>query len=173
MDWIFDHLNVVIVLGFVIASLAKHLLDAKTAERETPDEMSDEEEVFGPDQGWPQAKPAVPPPLVRHAPPPPPPPLPPSPIVRAGPPQHSREYENDVILKRQQDMQDRIRQIKESKANTTGGASATRARVAASQSNAKTVQPAKASLGASLRNPREIRRAVVMREILGPPLGLR
>lgn len=165
MDWIFDHLQIVIVLGFVLASLAKRILDSKTAERESPGEMMDEDDVFGPDQGWPQPKPAVPPPLVRYVPPPP--------LVRESPPQHSREYETEIVLKRQQDMQERLRQIKESKATTTGGASATRARVAASQSNAKAVQPAKASLRTALRNPKEVRRAIVMREILGPPLGLR
>ena len=165
MDWIFDHLQIVIVIGFVLASLAKRLLDAKTAERESPDETMDDDDVFGPGRDWSQPMPSVPPPLVR--------PVTPPPLVREFQPQHTREHENEIVLKRQQDLQDRLRQIKETKANTTGGASATRARVAASQTNAKTLQPAKASLREALRNPKEVRKAIVMREILGPPLSLR
>ena len=61
----------------------------------------------------------------------------PPPIPRETVTTHSREQEAELVLKRQQEMQERIRQIKESKANTTGGASATRARVAAAQSKAK------------------------------------
>ena len=168
MDWIFDHFQVVALIVIVIGSLVKRFLEAKAAERQARDEMPDEGEMFDPGEAWepPQSQPmpSVPPPLVRMTPPP---------LTRESTPQHSREYEAEVILKRQHDMQERIRQIKESKATTSGGASATRARVAASQSNAKTLQPGKAGLREVLRNPKEIRRAIVMREILGPPLGLR
>lgn len=167
MDWIFDHFQIVVLIAVVLASMAKRFLETKAAEREAPREMPDDNEVFEPRDDWQpvqgQPAPSVPPPLVRQVPPP----------LRESPPQHSREYENEVILKRQNDMQERIRQIREAKATTTGGASATRARVAASQSNAKALQPAKANLRKALRNPKEIRRAIVMREILGPPLGLR
>lgn len=168
MDWLFDHFQLVVLVGLALASWLKHRMDAKTAEREERGEMPDAEDVFGPGEGWGPTPapplPSVPPPLVRQVPPP---------LVRDSTPQYSRESEAEVILKRQLDMQERIRQIKASKATTSGGASATRARVAASQSHAKAAQPGKSGLRGVLRNPKEIRRAIVMREILGPPVGLR
>lgn len=167
MDWIFDNFQIVVLIAVVIGSLVKRILEAKTAEKEARDQM-DEGDVFEPDEEWapPQAapRPSVPPPLVRQSPPP---------LVFQSPPRHSREHETEVILKRQQDMQERLRQIKESKTTTTGGASATRARVAASQSNARALQPGKIGIRQALRNSKEIRRAIIMREILGPPVGLR
>jgi hypothetical protein len=167
MDWIFDNFQIVVLIAVVIGSLAKRFLEAKAAEKQARDEMPDEDDVFEPGE-WmlPQAppQPSVPPPLVRQSPPP---------LVFQSPPQHSREFEAEVILKRQKDMQERIRQIKESKTTTSGGAAATSARVAASQSNAKALQPGKVGIRQALRNPKEIRRAVIMREILGPPVGLR
>ena len=168
MDWIFDHFQIVVLIAVVIGSLVKRYFEAKVAEREARDEMPDEGEIFDAGEAWqpPESppQPSVPPPLVWQASPPP---------LRDVPAQHSREFEAELILKRQREMQDRIRQIKESKATTSGGASATRTRVAAEQSNAKPVVAAKAGLRQALRNPAEVRRAVVMREILGPPLGLR
>lgn len=166
MDWIFDNFNIVAIIGIAFASWLKHRFDTKRAEQE--EQAPAEEEIYGPPEGWepPASRPApsVPPPLFRQSPPP---------IPREAATGHSREQEAETVLKRQQDMQDRIRQIKESKANTTGGASATRARVAASQSNAKALKPAKTGLREALRNPQDVRKAIVMREILGPPLGLR
>ena len=71
-------------------------------------------------------------------------------------------------------MQDRMRQIKETKAATTGNAAATRTRIAAASKPApKPFQPGKTGLRRALRSRKEIRRAIVMKEILGPPLGLR
>jgi hypothetical protein len=167
MDWIFDNFQIVVLIGIAFASWLKHRFDTKMAEREAQETNQDED--FEPADGWEpqqyQPQPSVPPPLVRQATPPP--------LIREAPAQHSREYEADLILKRQNDMQERIRQIKESKANTTGGAAATRARVAASQSKVQPIQAEKTGLRRTIRNPREIRKAVVMREILGPPVGLR
>lgn len=166
MDWIFDHFQIVVLIAVVIGSLVKRFLEAKAAEKEARERM-DEGDIFDPGEDWepqqPEQRPFVPPPLVRTTPPP---------LVLETPHPHSREHEADVILKRQQDMQERIRLIKESKANTTGGAAATNARVSAAQSRAKPIKAAKASLRGDLRNPKELRRAIVMREILGPPVGL-
>ena len=168
MDWIFDNFQIVVLIAVVIASLAKRFLEAKTAEKQTRDEMPDEGDIFDSGEDWQpmsgQPQPSVPPPLVRQTPPP---------LVFESPPRHSREHEAEVILKRQKDMQERLRQIKESKTTTSGGAAATSARVSATQSRVKPIKPAKAGLRGALRNPKEIRRAIVMREILGPPVGLR
>jgi len=168
MDWIFDHFQIVVVIALAVASWLKHRMDAKMAEQEEPQprqEMPDQEDVFGPDEEWripqEQTMPAVPPPLVQVSPPP-------MPMA-----QYEAEREATAALKHQADLQERLRQIRETKATTTGGASATRARVAATQSHAKPAAAAKARIRTALRRPTEIRRAIVMREILGPPLGLR
>lgn len=168
MDWIFDNFQVLALVGIAIASWFKHRMDAKAAEREereARERMPDQEEVFIPDEEWQipqeQAMPSVPPPLVRAS----PPPLPMA--------QYEADREAAAVLKHQTDLQERLRQIRETKATTTGGASATRARVAASQSHAKPAAAAKTGIRTALRNPKEIRRAIVMREILGPPVGLR
>ena len=167
MDWIFDHFQLVVVIALAVASWFKHRMDAKAAEREeheAREQMPDQEDVFGPDEEWrlpqEQTMPA-PPPLVRANPPP-------MPMA-----QYEANQETAAALKHQADLQERLRQLRETKATTTGGASATRARVAASQSHAKPSAAAKIGLRSALRNPKEIRRAIVMREILGPPLGLR
>ena len=168
MDWIFDHIQIVALIGIAIASWLKSRMDAKAAEREEQrprQEMPDEEDLFGPDEEWripqEQTMPSVPPPLVRTSPPP-------MPMAS-----EEREREAAAVLKHQADLQERLRQIRETKATTTGGASATRVRVAASQTHAKPAVAAKAGLRSALRNRKETRRAIILREILGPPLGLR
>lgn len=167
MDWIFDNFQILALVGIAFASWLKHRFDTKMAEREEQRTLDDED--YDPADDWEsrqnQPSPSVPPPLVWPTPPP---------LTREVPAQpYSRESEADLILKRQHDMQERIRQIKESKANTTGGAAATRARVAASQSKIQPIQAEKTGLRRTIRSPREIRKAVIMREILGPPVGLR
>jgi hypothetical protein len=156
MKWILEHFQIVVVIALAVASWLKHRADlrkSEQAESQPPGEMADGEEVFGPEDEWriPQEQT-----------------LPPAP-----PPLRVDMSEIDALLKRQQDMQERLRQIKQTKATTTGGASATRTRVAASQSHAKPLVPGKAGLRASLRDPKQTRRAIVLREILGPPPGLR
>jgi len=180
MNWILDHFQIVALIALALASWMKRRMDMKRAEqepRQPPAEMADDEDVFGPGGGWQipprQPQPSVPPPLVRQGPPP---------LMSPSPSHTVADYANAAILKRQQDIQERLRLIRETKvttsggtakATTTGGAAATRTRVSAAQSHAKSVTPAKAGLRASLRKRQEIRRAIVMREILGPPLGLR
>ena len=168
MDWIFDNFQIVALVGIAFASWLKHRLDTKMAEREEQRTNEDEED-YDPADDWEarqnQPSPSVPPPLVWPTPPP---------LTREAPArQVARESEADLILKRQHDMQERIRQIKESKANISGGAAATKAQVAATRGKTQPNQTAKSGLRQSLRNPREIRKAVIMREILGPPVGLR
>ena len=75
-------------------------------------------------------------------------------------------------LKHQQNLAERLRQIRENKATTSGGASVTRARVAA-KGIAKSNVPLPVTLRQRLQNPVEIRRAIIMREVLDPPVALR
>lgn len=160
MDWIFDHLQIVVLIVVVIGSFVKQFLDAKAAERQARKDMEERGDVFGPEEDWEPVEPG-PPPLVFPTPPPLQRELPPPLLI------------DEALLKRQQDMQDRMRQIKETKATTSGNAAATRTRIAAEERHPKTVKPVKAGLRTGLRSRKEIRRAVIMKEILDPPLGLR
>jgi len=171
MQWIFDNFQVVAVVFLIAASLVKRFLEAKAEERQARERMDEPEEAgpFEPDE-WrmPEAPaPSVPPPLERRTPPP----------VRqaAGPPPLRVDTADvELILKRQQEMEERLQQYKAARAatraNTTGGAAATNDRVI------KRAAPAASAAGglrSTLLSRSETRRSIVMREILGPPLGLR
>lgn len=185
MDWIFDHLKFVIIAIFIIGSIVKSRLEGKGT---GPDDLPDprrrnapEKRRDAPDQSYrktPQRIPSVPPPLTRVN-------VPasvPSPPVSQ--PQTAYNYtipgaaaaaqdEAARMLKHQQDLAAHLSQIQATKATTTGGAAATRARIAASKGKAKSFVPGPISIRARLRNPAEARRALVMREILDKPVGLR
>ena len=158
MDWIFDNFQILALVGLALASWLKSRVDAKAAEREEQEarrELENPEEYFGPDEAWGAPhQPSVPPPLVRTVPPPVP------------------VFETEAELKRQMEIQERLRQIRETKAVTSGGAAATRARTKEAKAP-KTASAVPVGLRGALRNHGQVRRAVVMREILGPPLGLR
>lgn len=165
MDWIFDNLQIVVLVLLGIGSMVKSFFDAKAkqaAEREA--EWRPPSEVpLDDDTSYRKAQPTVPPPLARHATPPP--------LRMAG---YDAEAANETAkaLKHQNDLAARLRQIRENKAATTGGASATRARIA-SKGTAKPLKQTPLTIGRRLRDPAEVRQAFVMREILDPPVGLR
>ncbi|MCU0750911.1 MAG: hypothetical protein MUF13_15335 [Akkermansiaceae bacterium] len=175
MDWIFDNFQILALVGLAFASWLKHRFDAKMAEREEREARNnrpqEEEEYLGPEENWNNpyepAQPYVPPPLPQT--PQGPPPLPSS----EQPLRHSREGEAAAVLQRQQDMQERFRKIKEARATTSGGAAATRARLATSRTGAVPVVSTPPSIRTALKNPSELRRAIVMKEILSPPVSLR
>ena len=165
MDWIFDHFQIVVIVLLGIGSLVKSMFDAKAkqaAEREadwdpTPEVPLDD------DTSYRKVQPSVPPPLTQPATPPP--------IRMAG---YEAEVANEAakVLKHQRDLAERMRQIRDNKATTTGGASATRARIAA-KGVIKPLKQTPLTLRRRLRDPAEVRQAFIMREILDPPLGLR
>lgn len=161
MDWIQENFQIVLLVLLALGSWLKSRHDAKNAERE---ESQQETETFDPeDYEWEEKpEPATPPPLVRPA-------VPPALPMAA----FEASREAATTLKHQQDLAERLRQIRETKATTTGGASATRARVAASKKPAKALAAAPISLRGRLRNKTELRRAVVMREILDAPVSQR
>ena len=76
------------------------------------------------------------------------------------------------MLKHQQDLAAHLKQIHDTKATTTGGAVATRARIAA-KGKTQVAAGVPLSLRARLKSPAEVRRAFVMNEILGRSVGLR
>jgi type IV secretory pathway VirB10-like protein len=167
MEWIFDNFQIVAIVALVLGSLVKQFLEAKAEERrarERNEQEPAEEEIFGPDEDWEESRPspASPPPLVRPG----PPPLfrpPPVPQFQPPPP------EAEEALKRQLDMQERLRQIREEKA-----ARAKQAASPAAASKSRTGSAAAATtIRGALSRPGDARRAIVLREILGPPVGLR
>lgn len=178
MDWILDHLKFVIIAAFIIGSLVKSRLEGKA---QGSDGLPDLGKGKPPDKSYrkmPPRMPLVPPPLTRASDPVP------APNVPSAPPATAYNYtipgaavaaqdELARMLKHQQDLAEHLRQINANKATTTGGAAATRARVAAIKTKAKPFASAPLSIRARLQNPAEVRRAFVMREILDKPVGLR
>jgi len=164
MQWITDNFQVVALVLIAFAGWIKSRADARNAEQEPPEEPYDEREVFGPDEPWEQTAPdpGVPPPLIRTS----PPELSPAAVFEAN-------RESEAVLKHQQNLAERLRQIRETKATTTGGAAATRARVAASKLPKSVTVAAPLSLRARLHDKGELRRAFVLKEILAAPLSQR
>ncbi len=81
--------------------------------------------------------------------------------------------EQAKALKHQLDLAAHLRLLLDTKATTTGGAAATRARVAAKGKGATPAAAALPSMRQTLRDPAAVRRAFALREILDPPLSLR
>ncbi len=183
MDWIFDHPQIILLIILGVGSMLKSAVEAraeKAAERDFTEERENRVPIDQ-DTSYRKVMPSVPPPIQRAD---RPPPLPagrtPSPKKRrkvkpasTAPPSFSAAEEAAGILKHQRDLAERLRQIRETKATTTGGAAATRARVAAKDTKQPTQSLGPISLRKRLTNPAEVRRAFVMREILDRPVGLR
>lgn len=171
MDWIFENLQVLLFIIVVVVSFAKRYLDSK---RE-----ASEEQMETPDEDWtplpPPRRQSGPPPLGRTGGSPPMagpvPPLRNAQRPAAPPPLSASMTEAASALQRQQEMMDRLQSAKEAKAQRAKAAGTShRSPVKAS----KTVQtPTAGGLTGILRNRNEIRRAVILREVLGPPLGMR
>lgn len=158
MQWIFDNFQIVAIVAIVLGSFVKQFLEAKAEERRAREEMerNPPEEVFGPDEEW-ETVPTAPPPLMRPSPPP-----------LAQPPPLRRSVEADeAVLRRQEEMQERLRLAREAKAAKAREAAA----VMTNGTPVKSVR--KTGLRGALADRAETRRAIVLREILGPPVGLR
>jgi hypothetical protein len=152
MKWILEHFQIVVIIVVAFVYWLKERLEAKMAERQMREELPDIDE---PGEFH---EPAVDMPS-------------PSPPRPSG---YERAVANEAAAaeKHRQKLAGHLRRIRETKANTTGDAAATRARVTAKDVKTATVA-APTRLRSRLRHPAEIRRAVVMREILDPPVGLR
>lgn len=161
MQWIFDHFQIVVIIAVIVGSLAKQFLEAKAAERRAREEQN-EGDIFDPGEDWqpqyPQPSPSVPPPLVRNVPPP---------LARSATPP-PLVSDTEALLKRQQDMQDRLKQIKEAKVYTQAPKM-----TSPNAKRAKSKGATSPTLTGALRDRNQVRRAFVMREILGPPVGLK
>jgi hypothetical protein len=164
VDWIFENFQIFILIALGIGSVVKSLLESKARKKEQESEQHPGE-VFTPDEDDREpAMPSVPPPFIRQAVPPP---------LRKRGDYEEVAAETAKALKHQNDLAERLRQIRETKATTTGGAYATRTRLSAKMAPAVSSGGTSPGIRARLRNPAEVRRAFVMREILDPPLSLR
>jgi hypothetical protein len=160
MRWILENfqLAVIIVGAFIywLKSIAeKRLAAKKMAERREQEEEfpdSDDSRPWEEYGEMPAGMPPIPPRLPGY--------------------EEAAAREAAALERHQQKLAGRLRKMQENKAETTGDAAATRARVTAKDVKTAAVA-APARLRSRLRQPAEIRRAIVMREILGPPVGLR
>lgn len=175
MNWISDHFQIVILVLFALGSLAKTLIEKAVAKKneETWTNEDREEVPLDDDKSYRKSLPPAMPTERRAS---VPPPLAPRQVIPANLQLEGYEAasarEAAAALKHQQDLAERLRQIRATKATTTGGAAATRARIA-SKGAAKATRPVPHTLRGRLRDPAEVRRAFVLREVLGPPVGLR
>ena len=180
MDWILDNFQIVALVGLALASWLKARMDAKAAEQEerrAREEMADSEEMFGPPESWEEADREMSPvPPIQGFPPPLPTQVSPPPLPNVAQAAEAALREQEA-LQRQIDIQERLKQIRESKAVTSGGAAATRARNEARQNRPTTAVAQTAAISPSvkqsLKQRSSIRRAIILREILGPPVSLR
>lgn len=167
MDWIFDNVQIVALLALALASWIKSQMDAQAAQREEQrarEEMAGRGEVDGydsdPIEPWDEMP--MPPEV------PPPPPL----FTVSLPTVSSVAIDTDTELTRQMEMQERLREFREKRVVTTGGAAATR-KLTASKQTGYAAPGVRNGLREIVRKRGEVRRALVLREILGPPLALR
>lgn len=190
MNWILDNIQIIIGIAAAIAYWLTNLRTAK-AELPPPDHEVEVEDVFGPDFDFGER---------RDEPAPrrevlPPPPLHPRPHVP--PPLPVMASAAAAELARQQGLMDRLNRLRKTEAPAVpaiaaaprasgGGRAARTAKVARVARVAKTARLAKTSTAAyeipatstnalrqRLQDQHEIRRAIVLREVLGPPLGMR
>ncbi|MFT3868528.1 MAG: hypothetical protein QM715_08520 [Nibricoccus sp.] len=78
---------------------------------------------------------------------------------------------DQAVLERQQRLSAQLRELDEKRRHTVGKAEAFAEKTAAAMASSDTA--ARGSLLADLRNPASVRRAIVLREVLGPPVALR
>lgn len=199
MDWIFDNLQ---ILLFIAAGIAYSINSLRQAKAELEDERNREqqpvdlEEIFGPDFDFnsppdrqPQTEVINPPPLPSIQPNPQSPPATPrvkrefpqagqSPQYPESPHQKSPALGTiETELERQRTLEQKILALRQNRESRNSGAAATQRSVAAKNTNALTAKHQKTTttenLRSRLRNPKETRRAIVLREILGAPVGMR
>jgi hypothetical protein len=194
MDWILDNLQIVALALWALAVWIKKVIDHRIARRQArefppePEELPDgfdrevdqEEEEISLDDWVERPSPPPPPSL-----PPPrsPPPLPP--VAHPGGARNGSPYAESphagawsTLSRQAEETLPPPAPPRESRATTTGGAAATRLRLGAerdpsTEPSNPSVRRRSAALKRQLAQPREIRRALVIKEILDAPVSLR
>ncbi len=172
MDWIFDNFQIVVLIALAVGSVVKQMADnakAKKEQREQPDRDWEEPEWQEPETTWtslPVPQEYQPPPLPRSSPPP---------LLKhfeshQPPPLVAVVADSGELLRKQLEMQEKARAIRENKATEKTRKLELRAR---SATRAKTVYSADITIRNLLANPSSARKAIVLREILDKPLGMR
>lgn len=156
MDWIFENLQFLIAVGAGIAYWINKVREDREARRMEDDENTEatdwDYEAYDPEPEEEEPEmipvPAPMPRIVIHQ--RIPPPLPP---------------QADPVADRQREMMERLKTLRAERAAAAQKGAPRTTRTTASSGNA--------GLRSRLRDKNEIRRAIVLREILGPPAGLR
>lgn len=172
MDWIFENFQVVALIALAIGSVVKQMAEAakaKREQREQPEEPEwQEPEWQEPETTWtsiPIPPEYQPPPLPRAA----PPPL--APHIEIHRPQQAAPADaSGELLRKQLEMQEKARAIRENKATEKTRMLEQRAR---SATRVKTVRTAAIGIRSQLSRPSTARKAIILREVLDKPLGLR
>jgi len=163
MNWILEHFQIIALIALGVGSVLKSTLEKK-GKQQSEQEDNGSEEVFAPDEVV--NKPPLPDHVGQDV------------QQRVPPPLRELGYDAAVAdeaakaLKHQQDLANKLQKLRDNKATTTGGAAVTRARVMSKGSKMPHSMPA-LTIRARLRSRQEIRAALVMSEVLAPPVGLR
>jgi len=202
MDWIFENLQILFVIAAGVAYWLNNMRQAKAEaeeEREHEQNPVDLDEVFGPDFDFnspPQhTEVFLPPPVSAGPQGAAPPPLPArrqqasqrerrefpqgaqAPQRPKSPNQPPVQETINAELERQRNLEQRIRALRQNREGRSSGAAATQRSVAAERAARKgAVDAEPTSIGgirSRLRDSREARRAVVLREIIDSPVGMR
>lgn len=197
MDWIFDNLQILFFIAAGVAFWLNSMRQAKAeaeAEREREQNPIDLDEVFGPDFDFnapPRHTEVFLPPPVSAAPPPLPGQAPqasqrdrrefpqgaPTPQRPQSPNRPAAQEAINTELERQRNLEQRIRSLRQNRDGRSSGAAATQRSVVAeraARNGAANAEPTSiGGIRSRLRDPREARRAVVLREILDSPVGMR
>ena len=152
LEWIFEHPQIVLFVGAAVFFWIKERVFGSKKVKDTAEERwpgDDGEVVDWGEPGRPLGKPpALPPPLMRE---------------------RTEEFQEDLgaqVLKHQMELQQRLAKIRASQQQQT-------AKPAAAPKKLAAVAARTDSYRARLKNPAELRRTLVMKEILDPPVGLR
>ena len=186
MDWILDNIRLVVIVGGAIAYWLNQRRKAKEAELASRTQMpappqaqgGDETERIRRIQEEIRRKILERTDGLAH------PPLPmvqvpqPPPLARPQPKQaaymsleESRAESDKVILEQQEQLATKLRELEEKRREHMSRAETFAEKTAETMGAAKTA--VRGSILADLRNPVSVRRAIVLREVLGTPVGLR
>lgn len=149
MQWILDHFQIVALVLLAVGSAVKQWVETSQARKREAEAPAEEDEPT-----WIPVP--IPPELRPHtmrAPAPPPVPV--------------TSIDEDAVLRRQLEMQERLSEIRQRKAQPKSGNAAAKAK------QEKTASLPATSMRSLLARPASLRKAMVLREVLGPPVGLR